>query len=131
MPTQKQKIVAKKILENLGSDKPQTAGQILKETGYSKAIIKNPKMVLESKGVLELFQKAGITQEKLAVKYNELLDMELKETTISADTRRKTLDDLSKRIIDPHEERTKAQFQFINKFVRIETAKEDTNEKEI
>ena len=128
MPTLRQKKLVKKILENIGNDKPATAGQLLKETGYSKSIVKNPKMILESKGVLELFQKAGITQEKLAMKYNELLDMELKETTISADTRRKTLDDLAKRIIDPHEERTKAQYQFINKFVKIETAK---NEEEI
>jgi len=124
MATPKQKKIFKKISENIGNDKPQTLQELAIESGYSKSVAKTPSRILESRGVLELFQKAGITQEKLAIKYNELLDMELKETTISADTRRKTLDDLAKRIIDPHEEKTKSQIQFINKFVKIETAKE-------
>lgn len=50
MATEKQKEVVKNILENPG----MTKGNIIREAGYSEAMAKNPKDVLESKGVQEL-----------------------------------------------------------------------------
>ena len=128
MPTLKQKKVVNKVLENIGKNQTTTAGQILRESGYSPAIVKNPQMVLKSKGVIELFEKAGITKDKLAVKYNELLDLPLKENQISADTLRKTLDDLSKRIIDVSDTEANRRLKTIRKIISFEVEKTEQPE---
>ena len=61
--TLKQKKVAKEIVRNLNIDKPKTAGEILENIGYSKAIAKNPKMVLESEGVQTELKALGFDIE--------------------------------------------------------------------
>ena len=66
MATLKQTTAFKKVLENIGNGNPQTAGEILVKSGYSKAISKNPKMVFESKGWQQLKKEAenqGIIKE--------------------------------------------------------------------
>jgi hypothetical protein len=52
----------KKAMENLiinGGNK----GKALKDAGYSDATAKNPKLVLESKGFMELCDQYGLTEE--------------------------------------------------------------------
>ncbi len=51
MPTEKQKKVIKKTLENIGNKKPTNRGKILNESGYSKSMADNPKIIYESKAI--------------------------------------------------------------------------------
>lgn len=51
MPTKRQETAAQKTLESIGTDKSK--GEILRESGFSEAIAKNPKIVMESKGFKE------------------------------------------------------------------------------
>lgn len=53
MSTLKQKITAEKTIENIGNPQKKTAGQILAEAGYSKAIQKNPSAVFNTAGYKE------------------------------------------------------------------------------
>ena len=51
MATLKQKIVARKIAENMKNGTSESAGTILEKVGYKPGIVKNPKMIMESEGV--------------------------------------------------------------------------------
>ena len=52
MATEKQKKAIKLLLENVGNkENTKTAGQILKEAGYSENIQKNPYLILESETI--------------------------------------------------------------------------------
>lgn len=64
MSTLKQKKVAKLVVENLTLDKPLTGGQILEKTGYAPGVIKNPKDILDSAGVLEELKTYGFDTDK-------------------------------------------------------------------
>ena len=57
MGTIKQKKAAEEIAKSMKWKESKTAGEILEKVGYSEAIAKNPKMVLESEGFLEEFEK--------------------------------------------------------------------------
>lgn len=122
MPTLRQAKFVDKTCKNLQENTGKALQEIAKESGY-KSYAKHPGEIMKSKGVLELFAKRGITPELLSEKYRELLSLPLKEQSISADTRRKTLEDLSRRIIDNKEERIKPQIQFIEKFLNIRELK--------
>ena len=74
MATDKQKLAALKISENLRKEKPQPKGKILKEVGYSKSVSESPSIVTKSKGFQELLEEAGVTDEKLAQVLNDGLD---------------------------------------------------------
>ena len=63
MGTLRQKRVAKAMVDNLVSNKPKTAGQVLESIGYSKSIAKNPQMVLEAVGVKEELANLGFSVE--------------------------------------------------------------------
>jgi len=63
MSTIKQKIAAKKMVEN-GCSKTQK--EIMKESGYSDAISTVPKKVTESKGFKEEMAKYGLTEELIS-----------------------------------------------------------------
>lgn len=54
MATEMQKRAVAGTLENLGRERPLSKQEILKNAGYSPAVAKNPDIVLESKGFLEL-----------------------------------------------------------------------------
>lgn len=71
MATEKQKLAALKISENLRKEKPQPTGEILKEVGYSKSVAESPSIVTRSKGFQDLLEEAGVTDEKLAEVMNE------------------------------------------------------------
>lgn len=64
MPTQRQKKVAKLIIENSTVDKPLTGGQMLAKVGYSESM-QTAKVndVLESEGVKEALADYGFTED--------------------------------------------------------------------
>lgn len=73
MATAKQKRAVMKTVENVRSDKPKTTGQILLESGYSKAISTVPTKVTESKGFKELL--AELLPEDLVIeRHKDLLN---------------------------------------------------------
>lgn len=61
MATQRQKKVAKLIVENSTRDKPLTAGQMLESVSYGK-ISKQPSRIIESQGVQEELEILGFTE---------------------------------------------------------------------
>lgn len=71
MATDKQKIVAEKILENLGSGK--SLGEIMREAGYSEAYSKNPQQLKATKGWGELMDK-HMPEDKLAKTHGKTLE---------------------------------------------------------
>lgn len=74
MATQRQKIAVTKLVEKVGNNKPVIIGEVLQESGYSKAISENPKKVTESKGFIELMDRMGLSDEDLAKKHKTLLN---------------------------------------------------------
>jgi len=72
--TAKQIKAAERILENIGKDKPEPIGKILQEVGYSKNTSETPTLVTESQGFIELLEKAGVTDDKLAKVLDEGLN---------------------------------------------------------
>ena len=83
MATPRQELAAKKIVENLKSDKPLDKGEILENVGYSEGIAKSPNVVLESKGFKEILDKL-LPDDKLAKKHEQLLEDEKSEIQIKA-----------------------------------------------
>lgn len=73
MSTLQQKKVAKRIVEAMKSDVPVTGGDILENVGYSKAIVKNPKMVLESAGVKEALNELGFNEQSAKKVVEEIM----------------------------------------------------------
>lgn len=61
MSTEKQKAVAKLIVENASLDKPLNGGELLESAGYSKPVTTYPARVLESTGVQEELEVMGFT----------------------------------------------------------------------
>ncbi len=73
MATDKQKRGVMKTLENIGNSKPLSQGKILEAVGYSKAIAKNPQMVVESKGWIQLMDKY-LTDDNTAQVHKDMLN---------------------------------------------------------
>jgi hypothetical protein len=74
MATLKQKRVAKALVENMVTDKPRTAGQLLVKVGYSRSMsTAKPKEVLESKGVQEALEELGFTEENAMKVVSEIM----------------------------------------------------------
>lgn len=64
MPTQRQKKLAKAIVENMKSNNTKTAGQLLESIGYSKNTAEGiPGEIINSKGVVEELANLGISIE--------------------------------------------------------------------
>lgn len=64
MATQRQKKLAKAIVENASLDKPLNAGQLLESSGYSKSSAEaSPGVIIEQKGVQDELQMLGFTEE--------------------------------------------------------------------
>lgn len=62
-PTPKQKRVARRIIENLGKDIPESGGDIVESSGYGKSMRLFPGRILESKGVKEELRRLGFSVE--------------------------------------------------------------------
>ena len=118
MATIKQEKFVKNMLENVRRDKPQSLGLIATQSGYGK-ISKQPSRILKSKGILELFEKAGISATKIAKEYNKLLAIPVRATEITPDQKRKLLDSLSNIVINNPESKLAPTFQFIDKYLDI------------
>ena len=124
MPTIRQKKIVRAMIENDGKEgRIKSLRQIALKNGYSQSLANNPKRILQSAGVIELFHKAGIDPNKIAKGYNDLMELKLETNTISVDQRRKLLSDLTKIIIDNPEQKTTPQFNFISKFLNISSLK--------
>jgi hypothetical protein len=63
MPTQRQKRVAKLIIENATLDKPLTGGEMLANVSYSAGLQKQPSRILESEGVREALNDYGFSED--------------------------------------------------------------------
>lgn len=77
MATQRQKKIAKLIVENATLDNPLNAGEIVEKGRYSKSMQIKPGKVIESAGVQEELEILGFTEEnaKQVVK-DIMLDVE-------------------------------------------------------
>lgn len=64
MATVKQKRVAKKVIENITSDKPLTGGEIVANSGYGPSMKKNPQVILNSEGVKKELIRNGFDPEE-------------------------------------------------------------------
>ena len=63
MATIRQKKIAKALIEAATMDNPPTKGEIVESNGYGPSMSKNPKVVLESKGVKDALAEYGLTEE--------------------------------------------------------------------
>ncbi len=62
MSTQRQKKLARLIVENASLDKPLNGGRMLEKVGYSKNLVKQPGRVLNADGVQEELEILGFTE---------------------------------------------------------------------
>src|SRR3990167_1942524 len=73
MATLKQRTAFEKTVENRRKGNPKTMGQILLDSGYSRAMAIKPTEVTRSKGWHELLNEV-FPDERLAIVHSELLD---------------------------------------------------------
>ncbi len=77
MATERQKALAKLIVENASLDKPMNAGEMLENVGYSITSTEYPKRVIEADGVQEELEVLGFTERNAkTVVQDILLDVE-------------------------------------------------------
>jgi len=62
MPTPKQRLAAKAVIENLSGNNPLPTGQVLENVGYG-SIVQDPKRILESIGFKQALYDLGLTEE--------------------------------------------------------------------
>lgn len=63
MSTQKQKRVARLIIENATLDKPLNAGEIVEKSRYSRSMVIKPSVVIKSEGVKDELSALGFTED--------------------------------------------------------------------
>lgn len=63
MGTQKQKKIAKLIIENATLDQPLNGAELVANSGYGESMSKNPQVILQSQGVLEELEIAGFNEQ--------------------------------------------------------------------
>jgi hypothetical protein len=73
-PTPKQRKAGELLVENSRKDHPDPLGTVLLNAGYSKATAIKPTQVTRSEGFIQLMDKVGATDEKLARVLNEGLE---------------------------------------------------------
>lgn len=73
--TPKQKKLAKLVSENVGKQKPEPIGKLMREAGYSKSRSETPAPVIQSKGFIAILEAAGVTDDKIARKINEGIEL--------------------------------------------------------
>lgn len=74
--TQRQKKVAKLIVENMSSTNPLNKGEILADVGYSIGMQKQPSVVIESDGVQNELKLLGFTEENAKLVVGKILNDE-------------------------------------------------------
>lgn len=73
MPTLRQKRAAKLVIENIQAAQPLTGGEIVEHSGFGPSMKKNPKVVLESKGVQNELIALGFHPDKAKEVIAEIL----------------------------------------------------------
>lgn len=74
MATQRQKKLAKVIVENSSLDKPLNAGEMLEKVGYSKSVSESkPSDIIEAQGVQEELEVLGFTEENAMKVVKEIM----------------------------------------------------------
>ena len=72
--TQRQKRVARKLIENAISDNPITHGEIVESSGYGISMKKNPQVIINSQGVQEELKNLGFHEDNAKKVVGEILD---------------------------------------------------------
>ena len=83
-PTLKQKTAFKKVLENEACGNPKTAGQILRESGYSPKLSLQPSRIFKSDGFQELMKQVD-DNVILSRVYSILQDDDKRSSLVAAD----------------------------------------------
>lgn len=73
MATLRQKRVAKRVVENLSHERPESAQKVLESEGYGKSLQNHPKRVLESQGVQEELITLGFDPDTAKSVVREIL----------------------------------------------------------
>lgn len=60
-PSERQRRVARKLIDNSILDKPLTGGEIVEASGYGVSMSKNPQVILESDGVKDALEEYGFS----------------------------------------------------------------------
>lgn len=122
MATIKQKRFAAKVLENVrGVEGPKSLEKIAKESGYAETISKQPSRIMKSRGVLKIFERAGITPQSIAEQWNLIIKAPLKEKVISYDAKIKALTQLNKVFgLETQQSRLHPKIEFINQFIKTQ-----------
>lgn len=63
-PTEKQRRVAEKLIENTQVDNPKTGGEIVEDSGYGPSMSKNCHVVLNSEGVQMALEEYGFSEDR-------------------------------------------------------------------
>ena len=119
-PTERQKRFVKKYIENAGQKKPAPLRDLAIDSGYSEAIANVPQQIMKAKGVVKLFEEAGIKKEDVTRAYKQLMDMPIKEEKIAVKDRLRLLEDMKKTIIDDPEQKTGTLINYIDKFLHVD-----------
>lgn len=73
MATQRQKKLAKLVVENSTLDKPLNGGELLEKVSYSKGLQKQPSRVIEAKGVQQELDKLGFTEDNAMIVVSDIM----------------------------------------------------------
>lgn len=73
-PTLKQKNLVRNLIEELETGKVSSVRSLLLRSGYSVHSANKPNEVMQTKGVRQLMEKAGLTVEKTLDKLKEFVD---------------------------------------------------------
>ena len=128
MATIRQKRFVRKLLENISDEKnDKSLAKIAIESGFTKAVAKAPSRIMKGKGVIELFKKAGVSAENIAMEWNKVLAAKPKEKKISWDSKIKGLTALNKLFFENPESKIAPQLQFIDKFLNVQMLQNPQN----
>lgn len=127
MATLRQKKMAKKLLESVSKDgKPETLQKIMLDSGYSKTASVAPSRVINSKGVIKIFEKAGISANSIAEQWNLIIKAKPKEKEITWDAKIKALTQLNKIFgLETRDAELNPKIQFIDKFLNLQMLKQN------
>ena len=119
MATPKQKRFVSNLLANNIKQQPETLKALALRSGFSKTMAKQPSRILKSKGVKEIFAKAGISADKIATQWNKIIALEPTDR-FTWNNKITALKELDRLIIEPESNKISAAVQFIDKFLYVD-----------
>jgi hypothetical protein len=121
--TPKQRKLTRLIVENIGKDKPEPMGAIIKQAGYSDSMAKNPKEVLKGKAINDILNDNNLSLDRVCNAWNEIIDAPLnqRELTEGIKARDKVaaLAQITKIHLAGEKRKVRTQYNFIGKFINI------------